>query len=525
MIALEGQGEAWRNRLLRRIDWRFLAGKSHARRALVPGGGMLAQALELVSEKVLVSGQFIPGNADLVALINPNRDALRQAWHALEPGGVLYGEWYLPRPGGLSALRLRLAELGFLTAGSYWPWPWPERSTPAFWLPLEAPGALSYFLENRPPVHSLPARWLRLSLQRSWRLGLRAEMLAPVCIVAYKPLALGDETLPPESLSARAERWGLAKDGSGLDWLLVTGGLHSTNKVTGLIFQRGAGVPDFVIKMPRRELSLSSLEREASVLQAVQSGGAGYLPGVPELIFLNLKESFPAIGETYLAGSPLYTAMHTERMEELAQKATRWLLTLVRPGPPQPPAAWWDRLVQPALDEFMEGYSTVGGKEVMEAARSEFNQIGSLPLAIEHGDFSPWNVHITPSGDLSVLDWEGAELNGLPISDLVYFLAYLTFFAERALETGTASSAFRRMLDPRTRVGSIAEACIREYCAVISLPAEAIRPLRLLTWLRHAVMEQTLIKNSGIGEPDPKLLRGGLFLSLLKTELEMGADG
>jgi len=485
---------------------------------------MLSEALALVSRQVLAPERAAPGSADLAAFVNPGRSELEQAWQALEPGGVLYAEWYRPRPGGPAALRRRLEALGFTVAGSYWPWPWPERATPAFWLPLEAPAAIRYFLESRPQAHSLPGRALRRGLQLGWRLGDRAGLLAPVCIVAHKPLAGGP---PPGSLAARAARWGLSEDGADLDWLLLTGGLHSTNKVTALVFQGGAAAPSYVAKMPRRELSLSSLEREAEVLEAVHSRRGRPLEGVPELVFLSAsdQDDFPAIGETHLSGVPLYTAMQPERIEDLARQATRWLLELVEPGPPQPPAAWWDRLVEPVLRDFEQGYAEVGGLAVLEAARAELSRLGALPLAVEHRDFSPWNVFLTPSGNLSVLDWEGAEPSGLPFTDLVYFLAYLTFFAEDALDSGETPDAYRRMLAPHTRMGGIAAACFHEYSTAARLPEASLHPLRLLTWLRHAVLERALIENSSLGRPDPQLLRRGLYLSLLKTDLELNADG
>ena len=521
MVALHGEGEAQRNRLLRRVDWRFLAGKPNPRCAMVQGDGMLAEALELVSGEVCITYAATPGSADLVALINPNQAELERAWQAMEPGGALYGEWYVPLPGRPMVLQRRLEQVGFLVAGSYWPWPWPERATTAFWLPLEAPGALHFFLKNRPPAQSLISKALRPALQLAWRAGQKTGMLAPVCMVAHKPLASGETRLPPGSLAARATSWGLAEPGESLSWLLLTGGLHSTNKVTSLVFQDGESEPSYVIKMPRRELSLPSLEREATALHVIHSNHAQPLPGVPELVFLDSEEGFPAIGETYLAGAPLYTHIQPERVEDLAHQATRWLLELVESGPPQPPDFWWGRLVGPMLDEFIQGYAAVGGREVLEAARPEIDRLGSLPLAVEHGDFSPWNIFLTTSGDLSVLDWEGAEPRGMPLSDLVYFLAYLTFFAEGALETGTAPDAYRRLLDPDSRMGAIAKDCFREYCAGAGLPVEALRPLRLLTWLRRAVLEHRLIDNSSTDSPEPQLLGRGLNWSLLRTELEM----
>lgn len=526
MVALNSRGEAQRNQLLRRVDWRFLAGKPHPRRVWVPKGGMLAHALALVAERMLEPDQAVLGSADLVAVINPRSSELKQAWQVLEPGGTLYGEWYLPRPGGPGALRQRLANLGFLIAGIYWPWPWPERATPAFWLPLEAPHALSYFLENRPAERSLLKQGLRSGLKVAWRLGYRLGLLAPVCIVAHKPLTAGSSAeLPPNSLPARATRWNMTQNGARLDWLLLTGGLHSTNKVTGLVFQNGADNPSFVVKMPRRKLSLPALTHEAEVLEVVHSFGARPLPGVPELVFLNTQDGFPAIGETHLDGVPLYTVMQSGNLKTLARQATRWLLRLVDPGPPVPPEAWWERLVTPVLDDFEHGYAAVGGRAILDAARAELTHLGPLPMAIEHRDFSPWNVLFTSSGGLSVLDWEGAELNGLPFSDLFYFLTYLTFFSEGALENGAMSAAYHQIRAPHTRMGSISAACIQEYCAGAGLSVKSLRPLRLLTWLRHAVLEHKLIANSSTGQPDPKLLERGLYLSLVRTELELNTNG
>jgi hypothetical protein len=534
MVALEGQGEARRNFLLRRVDWRFLAGKPNPRLSLATRGSTLAQALELVSVQVLPLEEAAPGSADLAALTNPNQAELEQAWEALEPGGVLYGEWYLPRPAGPTAIRTRLSKLGFLPAGSYWPWPWPERATPAFWLPLDAPGALRHFLENRPPAQSLPARVLRFGLQSVWRLGHWSGMLAPVCTVAYKPLQAGSRHgFPPTSLEVRAARWlqqddrGLSQDDRGMQWLLLTGGLHSTNKVTGLVFRHSEDHPSYVIKMPRREESLPSLQREAEVLQSLQVGRDSQLKGVPELVALDtsVEGGLPAIVETHLPGTPLYTAMQPERLEDLAHHATRWLLELILPGPPQPRDRWWERLVAPVLDDFERGYAILDVQPLVEAASRELARLGPLPLAVEHRDFSPWNIFVTRSGDLTVLDWEGAEPNGLPFTDLVYFLAYLAFFEEGSLEKGTTVQAYRRMLDPHTRLGSLAAGCMDEYRQKAGIPVESSRPLRLLTWLRHAVLERQLIEKSSSGSPNPQLLARGLHFSLVKTELEIVQDG
>jgi hypothetical protein len=525
MVALEGEGEARRNQLLRRVDWRFLAGKPQPRCSLVQGEGILAEALRLVSGQVVLTGSF-QDSADLAALVNPGKQDIKRAYDSLEPGGVLYVEWYRPQPGGLERLKRRLRDGGFLPAGSYWPWPWPERAAPAFWLPLDSPGGLRYFLDNRPPAPSAWKGLARQGIQTAWQAAYRAGLLAPVCLVAHKPVTAGSQPGPPaESLADRSVGWGLSQDGSDLDWLLLTGGLHSTNKVTGLVFRKGQRTPAYVIKMPRRSLSIPSLEREADLLERVHSRLEQPVEGIPQLVFLDSRGDFPAIGETHLPGAPLYTVMQPDRLGSLALQASHWLVQLVDSGPPQPQSSWWDQLVVPVLDGFEQGYRTVGGESLARAAQKILVKLGPLPRAVEHRDFSPWNIFLSPDGSLSVLDWEGAEPEGLPFGDLIYFLSYWTFFAEKTLDSGQGPASYRRMLVGESPMGKIADACIEEYQQQTGLPSESLRPLRLLTWLRHAVLERKLIENSTSCEPDPELLRNGLFLLLVKTELELDGSG
>src|SRR5579859_2436557 len=140
--------EEQRNRLLRRADWRFLAPGPRPARSICFAGGQLAQAVDAISGQVIESGRGSQGDCDLAAAVNPNAATLRKAWLALRPGGRFYGEWYAPRAGGAHGLRKALETQGFTDVACYWPWPIPDRAPAQFWLPVEAPQALRYFLAN-----------------------------------------------------------------------------------------------------------------------------------------------------------------------------------------------------------------------------------------------------------------------------------------------------------------------------------------------------------------------------------------
>lgn len=45
----------------------------------------------------------------------------------------------------------------------------------------------------------------------------------------------------------------------------------------------------------------------------------------------------------------------------------------------------------------------------------------ALFMAVQHGDFAPWNIHPAEGGNIFVFDWEHARLDGLPWQDALHF--------------------------------------------------------------------------------------------------------
>ena len=45
----------------------------------------------------------------------------------------------------------------------------------------------------------------------------------------------------------------------------------------------------------------------------------------------------------------------------------------------------------------------------------------AMPVCIGHGDFAPWNVREQASGELFVLDWDRADLHGIPWLDALHY--------------------------------------------------------------------------------------------------------
>ena len=161
--ARESLPERSRNELLRRVDWRFLLRLESNPTTLCLASGRLRGGVELMSA-LCTREPHAQGGCDLAVAIDPGPKALRRARAALRPGGLLYTEWRT-FAGGRRRVLGRLRRAGFVAETLYWPWPAPRRGPAHFWLPLDAPEAVDYFLSTR-PVGSRAA-----FLRRLWRLA------------------------------------------------------------------------------------------------------------------------------------------------------------------------------------------------------------------------------------------------------------------------------------------------------------------------------------------------------------------
>jgi hypothetical protein len=495
--------EAQQNPLLRRVDWRFLLRRSAPPRTLDLTSGATSEAVRLA----LGGAPEAPESVDLVVLEHPSAAALAAARTALGPGGEVACLWRRPSPGGVRRARERLLGAGFSDVRVYWPGPLPTRP-PQFWLPLSSPAAIAYVLAQRPP-RSRPQALLR----PLWRTALAAGVLAPLWAVARAPDAQGGAG-PADEIEAL-----LPADAA---LLLLSGGRRSINKVIGLAFEEARPQPSLAVKFARVAEAESGLEREAEVLQLLETERPD-LPGVPRLRVRGRRVGRRAVAEGAVHGRTLLDELTPETFGDLAAAVTGWLIGLAGSGGAEPAADWWPRLVGGPLDEFESSFGALLGEDERGRARRLLEGLDGLPSVYEHRDCSPWNVLVTGSGEPALLDWESAEPRGLPALDLVYFLANAAFVLDGALESGRTRESYARLLDPATPYGRVAEACLGEYSARIGVDRDALRRLRLLCWVIHCRSEYLHRQMDSAAAPDRSELQGGVFLGLVQEELAMAA--
>lgn len=511
--------EAERNRTLRRADWRFLLPNPNPQRTLCLSEELL-HAAELISPQVL--NEADKASCDLAIAIDPDDGALHYIAQALKEGGTLYAEWHMRTAGGLEGVRRTLGTCGFTEIDYYWAYPNPRRAPAAFWLPLTARGALDYFLKWRAGQVRGVRRWARILLFKSWLLAQRTGWLMPLITFARKTDASAQAvsmSTPSGSLGQMVSEWTRPGDRSAapqkLVRLLLTGGHRSNNKAVVLLFAPHANEPDLAVKMARVSEAARALRRERTVLESLS---AHDIQGIPHVLFFRQDDTV-MLGETVLKGVPLYSQLTRHTFAPLAYKATDWLIHLAQHRSTAPDN-WRQRLIEPVLCHFAADFGQVVEPDALGATEQAICTLDAHSVIPEQRDFSPWNVLLAPQGKLAVLDWESAELCGMAGLDLIYFLTHLAFFVDGVMRTKRFDEAYRALLNPATRTGSVFADCTARYAAHVGLDPAEWSARRALTWMLHSHSEYERLCRDHNSRPTAAQLHTSMFLTLWRAEVE-----
>jgi len=70
---------------------------------------------------------------------------------------------------------------------------------------------------------------------------------------------------------------------------------------------------------------------------------------------------------------------------------------------------------------YKENTLSVEQKDLVNTIIDKLQCSNEISLLLVHGDFSPWNMKKLPGCKLALIDWEDAEVEGLPLWDLCHF--------------------------------------------------------------------------------------------------------
>jgi hypothetical protein len=281
-------------------------------------------------------------------------------------------------------------------------------------------------------------------------------------------------------------------------------------------------VPQGSVKIARTPQAADVLAREARVLAALATREAVALR-IPRLLWYECRAGTALLAETAIVGTLFQHALHHASLRERAAQVTDWQIDFARATLTARSAAWRSPLVDATVADFHAMYGGAVDPALLRDAAGAITTLGPLPRVCEQRDFAPWNLLLTPAGELAVLDWESAELRGLPALDLIYFFTYAGLLLDDALTTRAYEASYRETWNPSTRRGEVVDACLARYAEAVGMRAPVLRSLRVLCWMLHARSDHArLVADTG-GRPAPEALRDAVSVRLWREELRYDA--
>jgi aminoglycoside phosphotransferase len=263
--------------------------------------------------------------------------------------------------------------------------------------------------------------------------------------------------------------------------VLVTPREPTSNCVVALILDARSGAPALVVKIPRLAEAEAAIVREAATLRTIHAGRP--TATVPSVVALASVEGQTLLVESALVGETISPAELRRRPHGCVEDVLRWLLDLPRP---RPEPARFDELVELPLRRFAaalppEAAETSLVGETLEAL-DELRR-AALPAVVEHGDLSHPNLIRMRDGRVGVVDWELAEVEGLPAADLCFFLGYVAATVLRAHSPRRLEAAFDQAF---TAPDGWARGPLLSYASRIGIEPSLLSPLLVATWARYA---------------------------------------
>ncbi|MCL4237496.1 MAG: hypothetical protein KJ047_04530 [Anaerolineae bacterium] len=279
------------------------------------------------------------------------------------------------------------------------------------------------------------------------------------------------------------DQWGVPER---LTSVVLTPRFAASRHVIVLLLPAGRAEPVLVAKLPRLAGDGAALAHEADVLRMLQAGRPGGLDSVPAVIAFEEVGGYPLLVETALVGPPLDRAAVRRDPARACALGVEWLADVAAPSRGTLDEAAFARLISGPLAAFAADFPLGREDETLltaTQAAAEWLRGAGLPLVLEHGDLSHPNLILRAGGGLGVVDWELAQLAGLPAHDLFFFLTYVAFARQGARATVAQVRAFRGAFFGRD---AWARPHALEYAARLGLASEWLGPLFVLCWARYA---------------------------------------
>ncbi len=280
-----------------------------------------------------------------------------------------------------------------------------------------------------------------------------------------------------------------------------------------------------IIRIPFDKQSVDRNEVNRRALEALESGDSSLSRSIPRHVLSGQVSGQRYFVESAVAGEAAAVCLRGKARSETVSAALSWITDLHRATAQRRPAdpALLERLVAVPVTRAFEALRFPERRAGFERLRQLLTAALAserIPLVHVHGDYSVDNVLLSgsPLGVTGVFDWDLAEPEGLPLLDVLYFLAT----AARTLTGQPIGAVFVNQIFP-LRFDQTAHAALERYCHALDIPERLLAPLSVLAWLHHAGVRQYNPERYRL-TPDAAGLGGDAFRAALSL-LERSAAG
>jgi aminoglycoside phosphotransferase (APT) family kinase protein len=262
---------------------------------------------------------------------------------------------------------------------------------------------------------------------------------------------------------------------------------HASRHVVVLLMPPGTSEPMLVAKAARLRGDSSGVDREAHALSDIHGRGARMGDTIPRLVGVVDCHGHPVLVQTALRGKPLDPGVIRRDRDNACADVASWIIKLHRSTliEADERGTWFETHVEKPLRllETVLGDSD-DDRRILDQARVQLEALRDqrIPYVVEHGDLSHPNLFRLHSGEIGVIDWELADVYGIPLADLYFFLTYAACAASGSRSDRGQLQAFENAFfgeSPWTR------SYVEKYARELQLPHNSTGPLFVLTWTRY----------------------------------------
>jgi hypothetical protein len=441
---------------LRRIDARFLLPHPVRRAAVLPGIDGWQEELERVGVELGSNGA-----EPLDLVVGPTERAREAA--SLHPRAVI-----LEGRGRRWQKHADLEQCAYL--------PLPGEGEPLVYVPLGERGLARYAFAQWAFTDS---RWKQLRNKVVGSLAGQA-LLPPL----RAEVVVGSRPALPFIVRGALEL-GLPED---VRPLLLAGQGDDYSRAAFLLFEPGASEPSWALKFQRLPVPSPAFELEARGLALAREAGGRVAAHAPHWLGTCETEGLQCTLESAAHGKPLLALLRSSpgrgETKQAVEQVCGWLVEVGRVtlSPPETLHDERRRLTEDVLGPWNRGPELV-------------DELPDLPAVLQHNDVGSWNVFVD-GDEFTVLDWEDCVRHGLPLSDLIYFLADVAAQVDGITDPADRGPHFERLFLGEAPSSALVFRWIRTMVDALELPREAVGPIATLCWLHHGLAGERRAKGT-----------------------------